>query len=527
MTIIMVMKRVAQALFVLGLILVVGYILFLIRQSGLQRIADSVPIADRRIELSATYADASSNVEATGIQAPPPIVRIPARIHETIIKAIDHDLDSDGTEEQILILGKKDGLDSEIHISIIDYAPTRGFSWFRTWEADTAISSPGSFSLEILDLAGDRIPMLICRGFDGAGNSLMTIFRQTSRDSVLEYSEAQFFTGRTIDIETKDRPDEYQLSKGVVDPWDIIVTEADSSESAGVDRVLIRWRWNRTQQRYVEFNRSKITGTQAQAKALSAFRSNPVSARLDFLKGVWKPSIQKNPGQSSRAFFIDPDSQKVSFETDSGQEVFTIIGMAKTVSGLFLELENTLIRNLTRQMQIDVVQPGLIHVRTEDERTVRIIPDSGFSGDYIQDTKKASGQAAHGETQGTGLDSATNLAEGMKNDTPDITGSYRDATGALLIFSGNEFVSASADRLRREQGLYRISFIEGGLLLELLSIRQDGVMQDSRLYKVRFMESRDRAGIKRRLELNSIIVGVSGIEPDRNGVYVYSTGYDS
>ncbi|MDP2790482.1 MAG: pallilysin-related adhesin [Rectinemataceae bacterium] len=506
------MKRFVQALFFLACIMAVGIAIFFFNRSKTESDEAALPVAERTLTLES----------ASGVTAPKTdsgekrvINRIAAKPEEMVLDVVDANLDMDEGDEQILTVRNRNDPEGGIAIVVADYLPARRI-WIRAWEGKTPVTKPTCFTMQVMDLAGDRSLMIVCTGLDRNNRQNLVAFRRIPGSSPIAYSMACSVGGDSVEINEKDRPDSYQLGKSFANPWDIFSFTRDSGSTNRLDRLQTTWLWDRTKSRYVSGTPVRIQGAKIEKETVQKILTGSPGDFESYIRGVWYREGGGTFGENARFLDFDIKERSVTFKSSSGQEAFSWLDSNATSSGIFMVLDNESVLDLRRLAGVDLIGANTLRVRIDDERSMRIIPDNGYSGNY----RRLDASASRGLLQ-----DVTPPAESLA--VPDLVGTYRSASGSKIIFSGREFVSDDKSSGQQQTGVFAFYRLGPDLVLDMTVTGKDGLPATRKLYKTLYAVSETDKGITRSLSLMPALMGMNGLYVLEERVLRYSTGYDS
>ncbi len=505
------MKRFVQALFFLACIMALGLAIFYFNRAKTESEEAALPVTGRTVTLESSPGQAAGQGE-TGEERV--INRIAARPEELVLDVTDANLDDDDGDEQIMTVRDKNDPEGGIGVVVADYIPARK-SWVRAFEGKTPITKPTTFTLRVADLAGDRSLMIVCSGLDRNNRQNLVAFRRIKNSSPLEYALACSVGGDSVEIDERDRPESYQLGKTDAAPWDIFSYTRDLGSTNILDRIKTTWRWDRAKARFVSQATEKVPGAAAEREALQKILTGSAGDFETYMQGLWYREDGGTFGENARFIYFDAKGKSVTFKSQAGQEAYSWLDSNATSSGIFTVLENESVRDLRRFAGVDLIARDRLRVRIDDERSMQIIPDNGYSGSYrrlVQSSARSLLQA-----------DSSSLAQAV----PDLTGSFRSASGRTIIFSGQEFVSGDPSRRAHETGGFRLYRLDSDLVLDLAPVGKDGLPAGRRLYKADFTLSQTGKGTTKTLFLMPAVMGMDGLRVLEERKERYSTGYDS
>ena len=490
------MKKFAHAVFYIACALALAAAAYLIARQRSGAAAAARPVATRQIspESAGTAAldrDGQAQREAA-------INRIAALPNELILDVANLNLDDDEGDEQILTVRKTDRADGRLSIVVADYAPVRR-TWLRSWEADTLCTKITTFSIRLMDLVGDRESAIVCTGMDESGAQTIDAFRRAKSED-LTYEPILSLAADSISIGEAARSEGYQLGQTSGESWPVFANRADPGSTNILDQIKERYVWNPRVRAYAKAGEERVTGAQIERETVARILTGSEADFESFLLGVWYESDRGPSGKDARLVVFDKGSSTITFYTSESQEVFRWTESHATRHGLYIRCQNESIEDLVRLMDVELRGSDLVGLRVCEDLQMKMDDNDRWDGEY---RKLPQGSAA----ATAGGDSAPARPQpGFKLEGP-----YRSLSGGVEITFSLPRYSYKANG-GSESGGYDLYLLGGLSVLELRSIRDDGLPAGRRVYKASFTETKLGKDTVRRLVLSPAKAAIDGLE---------------
>jgi hypothetical protein len=425
--------------------------------------------------------------------------RIPINPEDYLLQVINMNLDIDQIEEQIIVYKKKNDPVDRIRLMIADFDNVRN-TYVNAWQGETQGTNNRSFTVYFQDILGDHISEILCFGRNDKGEQTLDIFRKAPSPQgfgIFYNSIASISSPGSIEIEERRRSEAYQLLQRNDESFPIAVYTTDPDSSNIIDLVKTTFYWSHQDGRYILGKTEKIPGQLIAEKQLTDLFSKNASDFEIFLSGPWY-KVKSGTGSPPRAADIihfDNKERKIVFYDGEIQEIFNWSSSYRTIyRGLYINSSNEAISNITKQLSLSI--SGM------DSFDLQIKGGEGWDGQYRRLGK---------ELQTSFFDSRSS---GVKIDTLKISGIYRNEGGIELYFAAPHFTLR--ENGRTISGGYVI-YSFNGEILELKILKENGLVDSTRTYKIHFIEEIRGNQIVRNLTLQPVTVSSRGVDIKTGG----------
>jgi hypothetical protein len=485
------MKRIVQIVFLLASALAFALSIYFLVQNRFGAAAAARPVATRQVQPESTAASAAP-LQA---EEPKPVNHVPALPNEVILNVTSFNVDQEEGDEQILTVRKTDKADGKLSIIVADFNPQKNV-WERSWEGDTPSTKLTTFSIQAKDLLGDHGSDIVCTGMDDSGEQTIIAFRRTPGS--MAYSEILNLAADSIAIGETERSESYQLGQTNGDSWPIYAFSADKESSNVLDQVKDKYQWDSRKGLYIKTGSERIPGAQVEHDLVSKILTGSEKDFEDFLQGVWYEADKGPFDAGTRLLVFDKSSGSISFYRSSAQEVFNWTESHATRYGLYIRCQNESVDNLVRLMDIELTGSDLVSVRVFEDLQMKMDPEDSWDGSFRKLPQGAQDAAA---------------ANGSAITRPSIKleGPFRSQSGTELNFAKPRY-SLKSSKQTNESGGFELYQLAGSTVLELISIKSDGLPTKRRTYRVVYSETRSGKDLLRRLVLSPAKVAIDGLE---------------
>ncbi len=308
-----------------------------------------------------------------------PSVFIPIMSNETVLSVEYSDINSDGYEDQMVLLRRSGTMNLVLLAGLYNSATS---TYERSAEIQTEVSQANSFSFSILDITGEHINSVTYTGINENSETVFKAYLPASSAGTFWFTPiAEFTSDGTIFIQTLQRFDSYYYSQVHGDSFPIWVYSTDSSaDNETLNQIQTQYNWSAEAQKYVKVSESKISGKILEAEERSRIQDGTPETFKKFLNGLWyKPHTD---GQGIQYVFFDVENEEIVFLYNDIQEVFLWGTSMLRRSGMYIVGKNTEVNNFTRRIDIALVSSDEIRLKVNEDVAIIIQEDNIWDGNY-------------------------------------------------------------------------------------------------------------------------------------------------
>jgi hypothetical protein len=419
--------------------------------------------------------------------------RIPMSSEDITLQTLNANLDIDQLEEQIIIFKKRSDPEDRIRILVADFDNVRA-SYVAAWQAQTSGTNSQSFSLELIDLLGDHVPEILCYGRDSGGEQTLDVYRKTLPPQGLGiyYTQiAALASTGTIEVGGNSRSEAYRLLQRNDESFPLFVSEKDPASANINDLIKISWYWNHQDGVYKKAKTEKIAGKAIAEKQLAELFSRGVEDFEQFLDGPWYIAQSGEKTEfSGQIIIFDVKNRRVIFFIPGMQQTFLWQSSYRTIyRGIYLNCTNELISNITSQLSISVT--GM------DSFDLTVKGEEGWDGQYRR--------------PGPDLQSTLISADRKKVQISGVSlsGLYKNDNGVEIYFSSPRF-TMKENGVETSGGFVVYTFDDD--ILELKTLKNNGLVDSVRTFRLGYSEERQGKQILRNLLLQPAEARSTGIQ---------------
>ncbi|MCF7937645.1 MAG: pallilysin-related adhesin [Spirochaetales bacterium] len=448
------------------------------------------------------YSEESGGEENSSGQEEKPAdfieLKIPLEEDEQPILAVHQNLDLDSNEEQYVIVRRPDSENggASIHMLIADYDSIRR-EYVRSFEAELKAEDTRSVSIQAMDLIGDHIIELVCRGVNREGNQTLDVFRKSlSPDGLGLYYRniASIEADGIIEIEEVERSQAYHQGRSNGESFQIITYKQDPESENIMDLLKTSYYWNNQEKSYVLTQVKKVPGKKVEETRLRELFRKGEEAFEAFLSGPWFRATMGNVNTEKTGgdiLMFDVMQRSITFSTGDVQEIYSWDNSHRTIyRGLYINCTNESITSLHRQISISVQAMDTIEVSVEGK--------SEWNGVY---------QRLSEDVMKTMLNEKVN--PGRLNSLK-LEGLYTSNDGSELYFSSPEYT------LKRDDSVLKGGYVVYEMqdhLIEMTVLGSGGLVQERHVYRIEYKEDKKSSRIIRSITLTPGVISVHGFEP--------------
>ena len=301
---------------------------------------------------------------------------------EHAISVLNYDFDNNAIEDQIAAYRSQ--YDSESPVCITFFAfDERTRAYRRYWSEPTAATMPGTVSLYMQDLLGDRSICVIVTGMNNEGEHTMTIFHNNiQEDRNRPFAKiAEIQMDGSITIQETERTAAYRQGIAGGQPFVITAYGRDIESENLLDRIEITYEYNQLKGIYERSKISRIPGSQIEQRRLREILSGNAKVFEEFINDLWYHVDPDGTINRSQYLYFDPAMREIIFYEDETQQIFTWQHSNSTRYGLYISSQNISVTTLRRMLDIEMESLDSIRLRISDDVTVKLIIGASASWD--------------------------------------------------------------------------------------------------------------------------------------------------
>ncbi|MDR2516523.1 MAG: pallilysin-related adhesin [Spirochaetaceae bacterium] len=411
--------------------------------------------------------------------------KVPLLPGETIAAILTEDLNGDLLDEQI-IASRSGAAETPFNITYIAFDVKEG-KYRRFWSVPVSAARPGTVSLSIQDIIGNRSNCLVVTGMNESEQHTLTIFRQNAAGRHEENWPviAQISIDGAITIRESSRGQAYRMGQAAGPSHTIIAYGRNPASDNILDQIEITYQYREQTGRFGETGRVSVPGSQIEQRRVRELLSGRSDEFERFISGLWYYVGPQGTLDSRQFIYFDPQNRELIFYTDETQQVFSWIASSVTRYGLYVSSHNVSVTTLRRSIDIELESLSGIRVRVREDVRLPINVSDSWDGSY---------RKAEYALPGDGAASGAALPV-----TPWIEAVYDGALGKLVLDAAGNYELITGNGVIR--GTYAFFSLAGKTLLEL----RPGPVSARDTWLAVFMEE--------TLTLTRVRIGTRGIFP--------------
>jgi hypothetical protein len=310
-------------------------------------------------------------------------LKVPMNDGEYVISVFNFDFDFDTIEEQVVAY--KNNYDPESPVSITFSAyDERGKSYQRQWNALTAATMPGTVSLYVMDLLGDRNNCILVTGMNSQREHTLTAFyRNVDGDGNLPYYKiAEISMDGSITINETERSSAYWQGITKSQPYVITAYGRDAESENILDRIEITYEFNAENLFYGQSKASRVPGSRIEQQRTREILSGDPKVFENFINDLWYYVSPDGTIDKSQYLYFDPAKREIIFFGDEAQQIFIWQRSTSTRYGLYISSQNTSVSTLNRSLNIEMVSLDSIRMRVTENVRLKINVNASWDGLY-------------------------------------------------------------------------------------------------------------------------------------------------
>ncbi len=399
------------------------------------------------------------------------------------VAVVNANLDADPQEEQVAAVQRRDDPAAPVRLLVLDPEFPRGRGARISWEGTTLAASARAFSVAVKDLVGDHGMQLVAMGTSAGGRFTLDVFRRAAADDLVFASVCRIMADE-ISIEETPRTEAYAAGLKNGASWPITAWVRDADSRNPMDLVRVRWTWRPSEDRYESEAPEKVPGDQVGQDQLRQLHADlRPEAFEQYVAGLWTETPAPAAGPALIVQF-DPVARRIAINDGRTLESFVWRDTVRTLFDRIVAVtENEAVPSMHRTFSIRATGAAAIAV------SVR--------GDNEWDARELV-LARLAETGGAANGGATTAVP---------PGDWAGAGGLQVRFDDGRALWTEGGATRSASW---VAFPLGGRLI--LTVRfLDGDRQ-TRTWLASMKETRDKAGVSRRLTLAPVTLTAEGWE---------------
>ena len=369
------MKRFTFIVFFLFSVSLIGFLIYntFAKDSNTENIRAKVviPVTTNKAEQNdSTESYSSVEVENTSL--------VQLNFDETLITTLSVDVNSDTYEDQVIAVKKANNPNIVLVIGLYN---SKTSEYQRYTEIQTPIFQVKTFSLMVMDLAGNHTNTLVCTGFASNNDSIFQAYNPVLDHNRVSFSKiVDLQTDGTIFVQQAQRNDNYSIYNMNADCFPIVMYSTEETpEGTDFEQIQTTYEWNKRTSVYEPTATTRLSSKKIAAKELARILDGTASTFRNFLDGMW---YRTSNTEEPRYLFFDPKSEEIIFFDQAIQEVYDWLNNTLRRNGIHITASNKSISNLVRYFDITLVSVDEIRVRVRDDVRMVIGTDTLWDGVY-------------------------------------------------------------------------------------------------------------------------------------------------
>jgi len=405
-----------------------------------------------RTETEAGYDERNGSFTSTNQESNQVLVNL--GVDYSIMALVDGNLDSEQSDEQILIVLPLDDSEANLEIVIASVMPAKK-QYGVVWRLPLQTRTLTQITLNLDDVTGDRRNELIVTGFDEKNSHIVKIYSVPRNGEITDISTI-------FDAEVKGNidivPNTNQGNLSI--PASIVVQETDVLNSLDLNEKV--WTWDSEAYTFRSGPLRQVKFTAVLEERMRNVYTGDVGEYEKYLSGPW----YRDDGSdiSLDYVFFDAKRDEILFHSGSIQEAYTWeLSQRTTPKRLHVRLRNEIIPSIVADFSIS----------GESWDEIKIISNTDWAGDYHRLTP--------------------NLQKALEVEKtppyPILTGIWQGQNGAEIIFDLPRIQWSEDDSVRT--GVASLFSLNDELVLQIQFIRENGVFEEATNWLIEYEEGSD------------------------------------
>jgi len=359
---------------------------------------------------------------------------------EAPVAILTRDFERNTYEEQIIAYRRLQEIDTPIFITYVKFDEYKG-SYFRAWEAPTAVTRPGTVFLYSEDLIGDGGICILISGMNGAGEQTLTIFRKTVDPQLEPFNKiAEFLIEGSIAVE------ESNSGKNKGKSLSIAAYGRDYESDNIMDQIEVTYTFNQVNGLYEQSRAVKVPSSQIEQRKLKELLNGNSGQFEQFIDGLW----YQGEGNQRKYVYFNTEAKELIFYNNTSEEIYNWQDSTPTSYGLHINSRNVSLTKLRRTINVELASLESIRLKVYQDVYLRSSPNTIWDGSYYRLQK-------------------TETAPELKKSTPFLEESYYGPDGKITFHEDGSYelhpLSGPSELSRK--GQYVFFSVKNEELLEL------------------------------------------------------------
>jgi hypothetical protein len=404
-----------------------------------------------------------------------------------ILSILDGNLDSEPSDEQVLVAMPLDDEEAPLEIMIASTNPIRN-QYAVVWSMPLIVRTLTGITLRSEDMTGNGRSDLIVAGFDENGSHVTEVFAVSKNGEIDDFLRVFSLTvNGNIDIVTTERSPAYWSGISAGEPFNIIVQKTDPDSDNAMDIIETDWVWNAAAFAFQQGETRRVEAQTILEERIARVYGGDVEVYEQYLAGAWYR--ESGSGAFEDMLFFDPRAREIIFYDGSIQEVFAWGQSHRTTAKrLYTRVNNAVIPSM-----FDTVS-----VSAESWENIDLWrAEPNWNGSY-----RRLGAALQNV-----LDSESKLAP--ITDPLPLSGVWRSSGGTEIIFDLPGVQWTEDEKTR--SGTASLFRLNDTMVLQIRFMKKNGALEERVNWAAEYEEAEDDVRIIRTLSLSPARLTVDGI----------------
>ena len=314
---------------------------------------------------------------------------VPLYSGETLISTLTIDINSDGYDDEVIIVRKSSSQNLWVVAALMD--SDSGF-YERLDPIETQFTRTRTFSYMGMDVTGEHRNALVYQGFADDGNYVMKIYECMEKNGQsYMVNIGDFSCDGTVFIQQTERSESYALAMSKGESFSVWVYKSDKTDESEKkdetakkpvtqNQIQQEYKWNPSSRRYELAHEIKVNAGKLAATELSRIQDGTVETFAAFLEGLWYKTSNTD-GKIRYMYFNYEEKEVIQFYKDI-QEVYEWEDSKLRHNGIYITAINADIMNLHRRFDIGLVNTDEIKITLRDDINLVINENTQWDGNY-------------------------------------------------------------------------------------------------------------------------------------------------
>ncbi|HEQ71289.1 MAG TPA: pallilysin-related adhesin, partial [Spirochaetia bacterium] len=306
--------------------------------------------------------------------------------NEHLVQLLTINLDTDESNEQILILKDTARDDGVLKLVVADYSRIQRRA-VRSWETTLAATNERTVRIDVKDIVGDQSLQLILSGMNRDGAVTLDVFKQrpSSYYALSYFPICRIESGGSIEIAETEMAAGYSGGHRYGASFPIIAYRHNPNADSYANLIRDTYQYNRGTLRY-ELVKTETVETQraGDPELATLFQSSSPDPFKNYIKGLWH-KVDDEVENEEKIVSFNPETEEIVFYMKGAQEVYKWKYSRRSLyNTLNVYTENNLLKSIQPNVTISLHSVNELEVTVTEYSTMEQWLNEQWGGRYVR-----------------------------------------------------------------------------------------------------------------------------------------------